>query len=92
MVEKLAGKAMEKLKQGGKSGGSGGGALYDDDFDESPFDIIEQQGGLKSMEMKSDSAQWKLKSADNKASKFVAKFLPKYTDNQAWVDELEELL
>ena len=90
MVEKLAGAAMGALKKGG-NGESGGGGLYSSGrVGNDPFDIIEKKGGLKSMELKSESAQWKLKSANDKAAKFVGKFLHKYCDNTKWVNELAE--
>ena len=38
------------------------------------------------MDFKTDSAQWKLKAANDKALIFMRKFLPKYCDNTAFIE------
>ena len=54
MVEKLAGAAMGALKKGG-NGGSGGGGFYSSQREDTPFDIIEREGGIKNLKLNSES-------------------------------------
>lgn len=49
------------------------GGAYKLDKSKDPFNIIEKNGGIKKMKMNNDSAQWKLKSANDKACNFIAK-------------------